>query len=521
VKLKDLLQAVVTGDPTVPGHRRKRAWETLEVASIHYRAQEVRPGGLFVAVKGFVADGHAFVNQAVSRGAVAVVAQQPLACEAVVIQVPETRRTLALLADRFYGHPSRRLFIVGITGTNGKTTTAFLVEQILMQQGFKVGVIGTINYRYAGKIFENPVTTPESLDLQRILAEMASAGVTHVVMEVSSHAIDLSRIAGCQMDIGVFTNLSQDHLDYHGSMDSYWACKKKFFTEHLMDSRAHKQVHAVINGDDPRGRELAAELDLPLLVTGRSAHADVRSPAVMCDLDGIRGRLSTPQGECEITSSLIGAHNVENILSAAGVGIAAGVPLETIRAGIRATVCVPGRLEKIAPGSGRHVYVDYAHTPAALENVLTALKKLTAQRLLCVFGCGGNRDRGKRPQMGRIAGMHSDLTIITSDNPRREEPLDIIAQIASGIAALGLPRFGKNALAQGFDRKGYTIEPDRQSAIRLAAAVSRPGDTLLIAGKGHETYQILGDRTIAFDDREQVRRALETASMDKAVNADV
>jgi UDP-N-acetylmuramyl-tripeptide synthetase len=323
------------------------------------------------------------------------------------------------------------------------------------------------------------------------------------------------------MDIGVFTNLSQDHLDYHGSMDSYWACKQRFFTEYLKASATSKRVQAVINGDDPRGRELIDKLDLPLLVTGRTALDDVRPQTLTCDLNGIHGHLRTPQGNCAIASPLIGDHNVDNILSAVGVGLAAGLPLATIRNGIGATRCIPGRLEKIVTvGSGRHVYVDYAHTPAALEKVLTALKNLATHRLFCVFGCGGNRDRGKRSLMGRIAGAYSDLTVITSDNPRHEPPLDIIGQIASGIAALGLQCYRKQDLGRGFVHKGYVIEPNRQSAIRLAVAVSHPGDTLLIAGKGHETYQIIGHQTIAFDDRDEARRALEMLVLDKAANAD-
>jgi len=520
VKLKDLLQTVDVQSVAAPALQGSREWEAVEVASVHCRAQEVRSGGIFVAVKGLVSDGHAYIDQAIAQGAAAVVVQRPIDCDAVVIQVADTRRALALLADRFYGHPSQRLFVVGITGTNGKTTTAFLVEQILVMQGLNVGVIGTINYRYAGRVFDNPVTTPESLDLQGILAEMVSAGVTHVVMEVSSHAIDLARIAGCYMDIGVFTNLSQDHLDYHGDMDGYWACKQRFFTEYLPASAAHKRVHAVINTDDPRGRELASKLAMPVLMTGCTGDEDVWAEAVVCDLDGIQARLHTPQGSAEIRSPLIGPHNLENILSAVGVSIAAGQDLAAIQAGIAATSCVPGRLEKIPSSTGRHVYVDYAHTPAALENVLMALKALTAHRIICVFGCGGNRDRAKRPQMGAIAGAYSDLVVITSDNPRDEPPLDIISQIESGVVVKGVLQCRMADLARGFDHKGYVIEPDRRNAIRLAINISQVGDTVLIAGKGHETYQIIGHQTVAFDDRDEARQALATLMEAQAVNAD-
>jgi UDP-N-acetylmuramyl-tripeptide synthetase len=519
VKLNDLLQAVAVKSVTARG-QANRAWEPLKIESIHCRAQEVQPGGLFVAVQGFVRDGHDFIDQAIAQGAAAVVVQQPVDCDAVVIQVADTRRALALLADRFFGHPSWHLFVIGITGTNGKTTTAYLLEQMLVQQGFMVGVIGTINYRYAGKVFDNPVTTPESFDLQRILAEMVAAGITHVVMEVSSHAIDLSRIAGCAIDIGVFTNLSQDHLDYHGDMDTYWACKQRLFTEYLPASATRKPVQAVINADDAHGRELAPKLAMPVVLTGQSQEADVRAQAAVCDLDGIQARLQTPQGAQDIQSTLIGPHNLENILSAVGVGLAAGLPLATVQAGIHATRCVPGRLEKIPSSKGRHVYVDYAHTPAALEKVLLALKALARYRIICVFGCGGDRDRTKRPQMGSIAVTHSDVAVITSDNPRNEAPVDIIDQIVSGITALDVAQYQFADLEQGVGRKGYIIEVDRKAAIKKTIAFSQVHDTILIAGKGHETYQILGPRTVAFDDREHARRALETLTEMRVANTD-
>jgi len=484
-----------------------------EIGSIHYRAQDVQPGGLFVAIEGLTADGHDFIDEALTRGASAIVTQKPVKSESIIIEVENTRKALAAISARFFTHPSEKLFLIGITGTNGKTTTAFLIEHILDKTGMHVGVIGTLNYRYAGKTFPNPMTTPESLDLQKILAEMLDNGVTHVVMEVSSHALDLYRVHECKFDLAIFTNLTQDHLDYHKNMDSYWSCKKRLFTEILDVTSGNDRVLAIINHNDERGRELSHNLKSRLgresvLSVGFSDNNHIRPEDFSYDLGGITGKISTPNGAFKFKSYLVGKHNLENILCATGVGIVLGLSVEAIKHGIESVKAVPGRLESISNDHKRFVYVDYAHTPDALENVLASLRECTPGRLICVFGCGGDRDKAKRPQMGDIAGRFSDLVVITSDNPRTEPPMEIIDQILEGTKRSIDHAFTPSDLAENFPMKGYVVEPDRKNAITLAITVSRPNDAILIAGKGNEPYQIIGDKTIAFDDRKESEKAL-------------
>jgi UDP-N-acetylmuramoyl-L-alanyl-D-glutamate--2,6-diaminopimelate ligase len=479
-----------------------------EIGSIHCRAQEVQPLGLFVAIPGLTVDGHTYIDEAISRGAAAIVVQRPVQKDIATIQVNNTRKALAQIAVRFYQNPSEQLCMIGITGTNGKTTTASLIESILSAAGHSVGVIGTIDYRYAGRHYENPVTTPESLDLQRILAEMRQQGVSHVVLEVSSHAIDLDRIHGCQFNIGVFTNLTQDHLDYHGDMARYWACKKKFFTEHLSTGPKKEKAVAVVCANHPEGEELLASLEIKTLSAGYSKSCQIKPDHTVIDLAGITTEISFPAGSFHLKSALIGAHNLENILCAAGVGLALNIPPETIRTGIESLTQVPGRLEPVENTIERFVYVDYAHTPDALKNVLSALRLISENRIICVFGCGGDRDRSKRPLMGEIAGRICDLSIITSDNPRTEGPIRIIDHIRDGIRLTSAAEFSVDEIKTGFGKKGFVVEPDRREAIRLGISVSRPGDIILIAGKGHETYQIVGKQKRPFDDRSETRQAL-------------
>ena len=479
-----------------------------EVASLHYRSQEVTPGGVFVAMKGLSVDGHDFIDDALRRGAVAVVAEKPIRRGTAVITVSSARRALAELAAVFYGRPSEHMTVIGVTGTNGKTTTTYVIESILAQAGVRAGIIGTINYRYGGKAYANPVTTPESLDLQRILADMQAAGVTHVVLEASSHAIDLSRIHCCWMDVGVFTNLSQDHLDYHGTMPAYWATKKRLFTQHLSAGPKAGRAASVINTDSPYGRELAAQLASRVIRVGTGEGCAVRGQHMTCSLQGIRGVLVLDRGRMDFVSQLVGRHNVENILCAVGAITALGLPPEAIRSGIAALTCVPGRLERVATRSGRFVYVDYSHTPDALENALLALRELASGRLICVFGCGGDRDRTKRPIMGAIAARLSDLAVVTSDNPRTEDPRAIIDEILPGVRQQGLTQVDAEQLGSVSAGKVFAAEPDRRRAIEAGIRAARPGDTVLIAGKGHETYQVIGQRTIHFDDREEAARVL-------------
>jgi len=481
-----------------------------EIGSLHYRAQEVIPGGLFVAIAGQAADGHDFIQMAIAAGAAAVVAEKPISGTVPVLPVGNTRAALAALAAAFYGWPSKSMILVGITGTNGKTTVSYLIEEILKAAGHLTGVIGTINYRFDNEEFKNPVTTPESLDLQRILAQMRTAGVTHAILEVSSHALDLHRVDHCWMDVGVFTNLTQDHLDYHKTLAAYWACKRTLFTDILNSGPKKGDTTAVLNCNDPRGRELLAELTIPCISAGADPHYTVSTAAVQSTLTGNRGRLITPGGELEFNSPLVGRHNLENILCAAGAALALDIPLPAIRTGIENVRRVPGRLDPVANQTGRHVYVDYAHTPDALKNVLSSLRELANNRIICVFGCGGDRDRNKRPRMGKCAVQGSDLAIVTSDNPRSESPEAIIAQILAGITKSAACRYTADQLRAGFEDRGYAVEPDRRKAIGLALQASRPGDSVLIAGKGHEDYQILGDRVIHFNDREEADAAMAT-----------
>ncbi len=490
-----------------------------EITSIHYRSQEVNEGGMFVAIPGFTVDGHDFIDDALERGAAAIITQKAVDRDSAVFLVPDARSALASVSGAFYQHPSRHLFIIGITGTNGKTTTSYIVENILICAGFSVGVIGTINYRYLGKTFHNAVTTPESLDLQRILNDMLAAGVTHVVMEVSSHAIDLRRVENCWMDMGIFTNLSHDHLDYHQTIEAYWECKKRLFTAYLSKGPKKEKALAVINHHDKRGPNLSAQLSIDSLSVGLSPKNAVYPQKTIYGPTGISGTISTPKGKMKFVSPLVGSHNLENLLCAVGAGVAMGISLDHIRRGIQGAGPVPGRLEPVVDLTGRSIYIDYAHTPDALENVLCALGKLTTGRIICVFGCGGNRDVEKRPRMGAIAARLSHLAIITSDNPRKESPTGIIEHILKGISGMGLRQYRPGELPSGFSRNGYVIEPDRRRAIRLGIETAGPGDVVLIAGKGHEDYQILGQKTIPFNDKKEALAALETLAQGEGPTA--
>lgn len=484
---------------------------TEPITSIHYNSKKTTPGGLFVAVKGFESDGHDFIAEAVQNGASVIVAQKPVTIHVPVIVVENTRKALATIAAEFFGHSANSLQLVGITGTSGKTTVTYLLENILLAAGFRCGVIGTINYRFAKKVYPNPVTTPESLDLQHILAKMRDDDVSHVIMEVSSHALDLHRVDQCEFDVGVFTNLTQDHLDYHQNMENYWDCKKRLFNNHLKPFTKNKmKARAVINCDNNYGLNLFNELRCPKFSTGIVENAAIRAIRPQISQTGIRVNIETPMGSMKVTSPLVGAHNLENLLSAIGAAVAMGISLDVIKKGIEGLRGVPGRLESVLNNKNRYVYVDYAHKPDALSNVLNTLRPLLSGRLICVMGCGGDRDKTKRSIMGEIAGRLADLIIITSDNPRNEPSEEIIAQIAVGVRKSPLYNFTAEEVSSGFNQKGFVIEPDRKKAIYLAIAASDPFDTVLIAGKGHENYQILGTKTVPFDDVVEARSALES-----------
>lgn len=479
-----------------------------DASGLCYDSRECEEGSVFIAISGAQFDGHDFIRDAVKRGARYIVYDKdgvPAVPGAACIRVRESRLALAGLAKNFYRNPSRSICLIGATGTNGKTTVTYLLESILSAAGCSVGVIGTVNYRYGGMVFPAPHTTPESPDLQRMLREMADAGVTHVAMEVSSHAIDLKRIYGCEYDLGIFTNLSREHLDYHRTMEEYFLVKKRFFDD-VIDGRP-----AVVNADDPWGARLREEIRTPVVTFGVGGEADVAPADVVLSIDGIDARIRMTGTEFSMSSPLAGRFNLSNILAAAAAALSLGIPQEDIRSGIGALDIVPGRLERVSGPGEPVVFVDYAHTGDALEKVLETLLEFKKRRIITVFGCGGDRDRTKRPGMGRIAAALSDLAIITSDNPRTEDPLAIIDEVEGGIGA-GSARYAPEDITGGRAGKGYTIVADRRSAIALAVSIADDSDIVLVAGKGHEDYQIVGTRRLPFDDRVVVREALSTRS---------
>ncbi len=457
-------------------------------------SRRVERGDCFVAVPGFTHDARRFVPEAVARGAAMVVTEgEPLPGIAVgQVLVPAARPALGRLADAYYDHPSRHLTLVGITGTNGKTTTSYLVDALLQRCGMRTGVIGTIGYTIGSEILPASQTTPEALELQAMLARMRDEGLGGVAMEVSSHALALHRVDELTFDVAVFTNLTQDHLDFHGTMDAYGHAKRRLFE--LLARSPKPRRTAVVNADDPAGAQMVAGLDLPVVTFGLSPAARVRAVEHASTLEGIRLRAETPAGPLALASPLIGEHNVMNLLGAVGVGLALDLAPATIAETLGGVAAVPGRFEQVRAGQPFLVVVDYAHTPDALERVLVTARKITPARLGVVFGCGGDRDRTKRPIMGGIAARLCDRVWITSDNPRSERPEAIVAEVAAGARAGGA---------------AVVTEPDRRAAIAAALAWARHGDTVLIAGKGHETYQIVGKAVLPFDDRAVAREILE------------
>lgn len=468
------------------GSASQQALPQSPVTGLAYRADTVVPGDVFFCVPGFRYDGHDFAGEAVSRGAAALVVQRLLPGLAVTqFLVPNVRVALAAAADAFWNHPSSHLAVVGITGTNGKTTTTYLCDAIFRAGGSTTGLIGTVETRIGPERVGASRTTPESADLQRLLAEMRTAGVQKVSMEVSSHAIDLHRVDSVRFAVAAFTNLTQDHLDYHHTLEEYFAVKRRLFTE--MDVAAR-----VINVDDGLGARIAEEFDSAITV-GMDPSADVRASGVDLAADGARFVLHVLGQERQVHLPLAGAFNVSNALLAAGCAHAIGMDLPTIARGLEGAPQVPGRLERVDEGQAFSVFVDYAHTPDSLDKAITAVREITPGRVIVVCGAGGDRDPDKRPLMGAAAGGAADHVILTSDNPRSEDPVGIILQIEDGI---------RHADAS------YEIEVDRRSAIMRAIDQAGEGDSVLIAGKGHEDYQIFADRTVHFDDREVAREEL-------------
>jgi len=474
-----------------PGEHVGAVLLAREITSLAYDSRRVKPGSLFFAIRGEKADGYDFVEHALEQGAVAVASERPAPPEQAErwVRVVHARRALAEAARTFWGDPASRLLLVGITGTNGKTTTAFLLHSILQAAGMRPGLFGTVEYRVGGRTLPAVHTTPESVDLLSYCAELVAAGGRAAIMEVSSHALAQERVWGIHFSAAVFTNLTRDHLDYHKDFEHYFAAKRRLF-EGL---GAPPPELAVLNLDDPWSGRL---LELPhkrYVTYGVSSDAHIKVRNFTQSMTGVRAILMTPQGKLEIESPLIGRANLENILAAVATAEALGVPQETIRQGVADLKSVPGRFERVSEGQPFLVVVDYAHTDDALRNVLKTARELTRNRLIVVFGCGGDRDRSKRPLMGEAAGSLSDLAVLTSDNPRTEDPIRIMSD-----AIVGLQRANKP----------YLTEVDRRAAIGKALAEAGEGDVVLIAGKGHETYQVLKDEIIPFDDREVARQVL-------------
>ena len=482
--LSDLIEGIRVTKQTGSGE--------VNISGISIDSENVEKGFLFVALKGERTDGHKYIRSAVSHGASAVMVEKTPDAElggVTVIEVPDSRVSLAGVSANFYAHPTKELSLIGITGTNGKTTITYLLESIWRQEGLKPAVLGTIDYRYSGNKTQSLMTTPESLELMMMFREMRNSGVEIAAMEVSSHALDKKRVLGCHFDAAVFTNLTQDHLDYHGTIENYLNTKKTLFTDVLKNSEKERKF-SVINLDDPYGDDIRK--DAAGEVITYSAHdpsALVFAESSEITESGIQALVNTPEGRLEIDSKLYGAHNLSNLLAASATAVALGSSLDHIEKGLSGAGAIPGRLESVGNTLGIKVLVDYAHTPDALENVLRAVRSLTAGNLILVFGCGGDRDRTKRPQMGLIGKELSDILLVTSDNPRTESLEKIIDDIEEGV------------LGGGGDRKPYFRIADRKEAIERAIKMARENDTVLIAGKGHEDYQIIGTKKFPFDDR--------------------
>jgi len=476
------------------------------VRGLAYDSREVQPGDVFVCWQGMRYDGHQFVTDAFRRGAVAAVVERPVPADGGLVVVPDGREALARLAAAFYGFPSRRLRVIGVTGTNGKTTTTHLIKAVLEKAGHKVGLIGTIHHLIGNEVLETRRTTPESLDLQRLLFHMAERGIEYAVMEVSSHAVALKRVVGTEFDVAVFTNLTQDHLDFHASLEEYAATKAQFIASVTPDGVKPRKA-VVLNMDDPRAQFMQAHAAVPVIRYGIHAAADVTAADVQVRAEGVAFEARTRAGVAPLRLQLTGRFNVYNALAAIAVGLHEGVPLSFVRSALEQVPGVPGRLERVDRGQPFTVLVDYAHTPDGLENVLETCRSLAAGRVIVVFGCGGDRDKDKRPLMGQVAARLADVVVITSDNPRSEDPAAIAAAIEAGVRA-------------GGKRPGeYEVLLDRREAIRRAIHAARPGDVVLIAGKGHETTQEFHDRVIHFDDREEAARALKERFGDGSADA--
>lgn len=462
----------------------------IDIKGIAYSSKSTENDFLFAALKGIKTDGNLYIQEALEKGTAAVLSEQmaPAGFNKTWIQVDDAREKTALIATNFYDNPSRKIKVIGITGTKGKTTTSYLLESILNNAGNRAGVIGTVSYRFGEKEQTAARTTPEAPDIQKMMKDMVEAGFTHCIIEVSSHALDLKRVTGISFSVAIFTNLSGDHLDYHRSMDEYFTAKKKLF-----QLKSDRRI-AVVNADDDWGKRLISELPIGIISYGIGPTALVRAESYEFSSLGTKIIVKYPAGTLVVNSPLVGRPNMYNILAAVSAALSLNIPILTIQKGISELNGVPGRFEKIKNDRGLNIFVDYAHSDDALRKLLETARELSSKKVIVVFGAGGDRDKSKRPRMGEAAGMLADWSIITSDNPRSEDPLKIIAEIEFGFLKCG--------------SSAYEIEPDREKAISKALSMGKPGDYILIAGKGHENYQIIKDKILPFKDADVVNRLL-------------
>jgi UDP-N-acetylmuramoyl-L-alanyl-D-glutamate--2,6-diaminopimelate ligase len=486
MKLSELLHHLITyrqvnsGDP--------------DISSLVMDNREVQEGSLFFCIKGLVFNGHEFAEKAVAAGAAAIVAYEQIECSVPVIYVKDTRRALAILSDAYYGHPTRHLHLIGITGTNGKTTTSHIIDTVLRENGKKTGMIGTIDMKINNVSYSVNHTTPEAPFLQKSFRQMKEEQVDAAVMEVSSHALDMGRVRGCDFDIAVFTNLTQDHLDYHENMDEYLRAKGLLFSQLGNTYDRNKPKVAVLNGDDPASAQYERITAAPVITYGIESDSDLKATNIKITGQGTTFTLETTTDQFEIHMKLIGKFSVYNVLAAIAASVASGIAIEKIVETIKTIEGVPGRFEVVDEGQPYTVIVDYSHTPDSLENALSAINEFAEGKVAVVVGCGGNRDKTKRPLMAQIAVKHADRAIFTSDNPRSEDPAGILKDMETGV-----------------DEGTYHSIIDRYDAITYAIQNAGDKDIILIAGKGHETYQIVGSAVHDFDDREAARQAIMEA----------
>lgn len=466
-----------------------------EINNVSYDSRSVRPGGLFTCIKGFQTDGHQFINSAIENGAVAILVSDEIIIEnpeIAVLRTADTRIALAKLAANFYNHPSKQLSLVGVTGTNGKTTITHLIQNILERAGHKTGIIGTLYAKIGDKQKDLKHTTPEALEIEEFISLAAQEKADYVVMEVSSHALDLHRVDNLDFNVAIYSNLSQDHLDYHNNMEAYREAKLKLFA--MVDD--NEVNYSIVNIDDPNADYFLKAAKGKKFTYGINKNADVKALKVKTSLQGSSFLVKHPGGEFKINTKLIGLFSVYNILAAIAFVLQAGIKSEIIKESLEKIEGVPGRFEQINEGQKFSVIVDYAHTPDGLENILKTAREIVENRIITVFGCGGDRDRTKRPLMGKIAAQYSDFCVVTSDNPRSEEPHQIIDDIIPGLNAV--------------ENSRYAIIIERREAIHHAINLAKPGDVVIIAGKGHETYQLIGDKVLEFDDRQVAREFLRS-----------